>query len=64
MLDDIRIEGHFGPDLSLLDPNLGHKMLLEVSALLDVRHGPNLQSCSISRKTNDAILRIWQKRLF
>ena len=30
----------------------------ELSALLDVRHCPKLQSCAISRKTNDATLRI------
>ena len=29
----------------------------ELSALLDVRHCPKLQSCAISRKTNDATLR-------
>ena len=33
----------------------------EVSALLDVRHCPNLQSCAISRKTSDTTLRKWQK---
>ena len=34
----------------------------EASALLNVRHCPNLQSCAISRKTNDANLRKWQKK--
>ena len=34
---------------------------LEVSALLDVRHCPKLQSCAISRKTNDATLSKWEK---
>ena len=34
---------------------------LEVSALLDVRHCPKLQSCAISWKTNDANLRKWGK---
>ena len=29
----------------------------EVSALLDVRHCPKLQSCAISRKSNDTTLR-------
>ena len=29
--------------------------------LLDVRHFPKLQSCAISRKTNDPTLRKWQK---
>ena len=33
----------------------------EISALLDVRQCPKLQSCAISRKTNDATLRKWQK---
>ena len=33
----------------------------EVSILLDVRHSSTLQSCAISRKTNDATLRKWQK---
>ena len=37
------------------------KFFLEVSALLDVRHCNKLQSCAISRKTNDATLRKWQK---
>ena len=32
----------------------------EVSALLDVRHCPKLQSCAISRKSNDATLKKWQ----
>ena len=43
---------HFGPDLGLLGPNLGHNFL-EVSALLDVGHFPKLQPCAISRKTNN-----------
>ena len=33
------------------------KIFFEVSALLDVRHCPKLQSCAISRKTNDVNLR-------
>ena len=33
---------------------------LEVSALIDVRHCPKLQSCTILRKTNNATLK-WQK---
>ena len=36
----------------------------EVSALLDVRHCPKLLSCAISRKTNDATFRKWQKPYF
>ena len=32
------------------------------SALLDVRHCPKLQSCAISRKTNDATLRKWKQK--
>ena len=39
-------------------------VFLEVSALLDVRHCPKLQSCVIPRKTNDAALRKWQKPNF
>ena len=36
----------------------------EVSALLDVRHCPKLQSCAISRKYNDITLRKLQKHKF
>ena len=53
-----------GPDLSLIGPNLGQKkiVVVEFSALLDVRHCPKLQfSAAISRKTNDTNLRKWQK---
>ena len=32
----------------------------EVSALLDVRHCPKLQSCAVSRKSNDVTLKKWQ----
>ena len=35
----------------------------EVSALLDVRHCPKLQSCAISIRTNDTNLGKWQKKL-
>ena len=31
-------------------PNMGHNFFLKVSALLDVRHCPQLQSCAIPRK--------------
>ena len=44
-------------DLGLLGPNVCH----EISVLLDVRNFPKQQSCAISRKTNDAILRKWRK---
>ena len=37
------------------------KLFFEVSALLDVRHYPTLQSRAISRKTNVATLRKFQK---
>ena len=37
------------------------KFFLEVSDILDVRHCPKLESCTISRKTNDATLTKWQK---
>ena len=51
-----------GPDLGLLGSNLRpKKFFLEVSVLLEVRRCPKLQSCAISRKTNDANLRKWQK---
>ena len=37
---------------------------LEVSTVLYVRHCPKLQSCAISSKTNDAILRKCQNPFF
>ena len=46
---------HFGPNLGLLGPNLGHKFFL------DVKDCPKLQSCATSRKNNDADLRKWRK---
>ena len=55
---------HFGPNLGLLDPNLGQKKFLEVSALLDVRYWSKLQSCAISRKKNYPLLRKYQKTSF
>ena len=58
------VKPYFGPDFGLLGPNLNHKisqMFLEVSDLLDIKHRPRLQSCAISRKTNDANLRKLQK---
>ena len=57
---------HVGPNLGLSGPNLGHSFFylffysfylfiyFDVSALLDVRHCPKLESCAISTKTNDA----------
>ena len=45
------VRPYFGPQISFL----------EVSALLDIRHCTKLQPCAISRKTNDANLRKWQK---
>ena len=55
---------HFSPDLKLIGPNLGYKFFLESSALsCELIHfsqvlsfWPKLQSCAISRKTND----IWK----
>ena len=47
---------HFGPDLGLLSPNLGYKFFLEILALLDNKHCPKLQSCAISRKTDDVMM--------
>ena len=47
----------------ILVPVLAKKKIFfeEVSALLDVRHCPKLQSCAISKETNDATWRKWQK---
>ena len=56
-LDDIRMEKIISATI------LATKYFLEVSALLDIRHYPKLQSCAISRKYNDATLRKWQKTL-
>ena len=56
-LDDIRIEKIISAPISAT------KYFLEISALLDVRHYPKLQSCTISRKYNDATLRKRQKAL-
>ena len=55
MPDDIRTEKIFSV------PIWATKIVLEVSALLDVRHYLKLQSCAILSKTNDATLRKWQK---
>ena len=56
-VDDIRMEKIISATI------LATKYFLEVSALLDIRHYPKLQSCAISRKYNDATLRKWQKTL-
>ena len=40
---------HFGPDLGLLGPFLVCNFF-KVSALLDAKHCPKLQSCAISGK--------------
>ena len=56
-LDDIRMEKIISATI------LATKYFLEVSALLDIRHYPKLQSCAISRKHNNATLRKWQKTL-
>ena len=53
--DNIRIEK------IIAAPILPPKIFLEISALLAVRHCPKLQSWAISEKTNDGILRKWQK---
>ena len=44
--------------LETLKSALGRSIL---HYLLNVRHCPKFQSCAISRKTNDATLRTWQK---
>ena len=54
-------KSHFNRDLGLLGPTFESLIFLEVSALLDVRHCPKLQSCVISSKTDDANLRKWRK---
>ena len=54
-LDDIRIEKIIS---ALIWATI---FFLTVSALLDVKHCPKLQSCAISRKTKDAALRKRQK---
>ena len=56
-LDDIRMEKIISATI------LATKYFLEVSALLDIRHYPKLQSCAISRKYNNATLRKSQKTL-
>ena len=56
-VDDIRMEKIISATI------LATKYFLEVSALLDIRHYPKLQSCAISRKYNNATLRKWQKTL-
>ena len=55
MFNSIRIEKIISAAI------LAKKFLMEISALLDVRHCLKLQSCVISRKTNDATLKNWQK---
>ena len=57
-------KGSFPPQLGLLGTNLGQIIFFKVSALQDVRHCPKLQYCAISRKTNDVIMRKWQKSWF
>ena len=52
---NIRKYNIISPNLDLLGPNLGHDFF-EVSALLHIRHCPKLQSCKMSRKTNNANL--------
>ena len=43
-------KAHFSPDLAPLDPNLGHKFFLEVSALLMLDTLPNCNSVQYQRK--------------
>ena len=45
------------PQFAPVRPWFGPQIIFEVSALLDVRHCPKLQSCAISRKANDAYLK-------
>ena len=52
---------HFCPDLGLFGPHLATKLFWRFQAQVDVRHCPKLQSCIISRKTNEANLRKWGK---
>ena len=58
MLDDIAIEKIISVPIWVCWVIIwATNFLLEVLALLDVRHYPKQQSCAISRKTNDANLR-------
>ena len=50
------VRSQFGPQFFFL-----FFLFFEVSFLLDVRHCPKLQSCVISRKVNDTIMRKWRK---
>ena len=45
------------PQFAPVRPWFGPQIIFEVSALLDVRHCPKLQSCATSRKANDAYLK-------
>ena len=57
MLDNIRIENIISASIWVTN------FFLEVSAVLDVRHCPKLQSCVISRKTNESIMKTMTKNL-
>ena len=51
---------------NLLGPYLGHNfvfIVVQVLALLDIRHCSKLQSCAISKKTNKPNLRKCTKKL-
>ena len=63
VLHNIRIQKIILATTWVLSPNLGHKVFLEISALLNVRRCPKLQSCAISRKTNYVNLGKWQEIL-
>ena len=54
----------FGTYLGLLSPNFSHKTFFGDFSSTNVRHCPKLQFCAISRKTNAANLRKWQKPQF
>ena len=58
MLDDIRIEKIISAPIFFFF----FFFFFEVSALLDVRHCPKLQSCAISTKTTDAGRQLGKKK--
>ena len=60
MLNNIRIEKIISPPIRATNFFFFFFFFFEVSALLNARHCPKLQSSTISRKTNDGTLRKWE----
>ena len=48
---------HFDPDLGPFGPNTGHNFFFKNFALSVTRYHGQLSSCTISKNTNDPILR-------